>query len=71
MIDHADARLAETLLNDRSYVYARLDNAPLILNFEQQLAQQRAADEILRQIEAVIDFEFACLTRGVDPRTRS
>lgn len=50
------------------YRYAELDDAPLIIDFEQQLTQQREVEGMLRHIAAVIDFELACLTRGVDPR---
>lgn len=52
------------------YVYAGLDDAPLILGFEQQLAQLLERDEMLRRIAALVEFEFACLTRGIDPRTQ-
>lgn len=70
LIEHADARLAQKFLDESSYVYAGLDNAPLILDFELQLAQQRAADQTLRQIAAIIGFELDCVVRGIDPRAR-
>lgn len=52
------------------YRYAELDDAPLIIDFELQLAQQDEIDRMLRHIAAVIDFDLACVTRGLDPRTR-
>lgn len=54
---------------DPIYLYAALDDAPLILDFELQLAQQRERDPALQQIAAFVDFGLACLARGVDPRT--
>jgi len=66
-LDHV-SQLAGNLSKRRGYVYAHLDDAPLILSFEKQLAERQAVADILRQIEAVIDFEFACVVRGVDPR---
>jgi hypothetical protein len=66
--DTSDALIPGALPNRPIYVYAGLDDAPLILGFEQQLAQQREADEMLRQIAALVDFQLACLMRDTDPR---
>jgi hypothetical protein len=64
-----DAHFVDAFASRPLYIYAGLDDAPLILGFEQQLAQQREVDATLRQIAALVDFEFGCLLRGVDPRT--
>lgn len=61
-------RAAQALRPERIYVHAGLDGAPLILAFEQQLAQQQEAEAVLSQIAARVEFELACLLRGVDPR---
>lgn len=61
-------RAAPALQAERVYVHAGLDDAPLILAFEQQLAQQQEAEAVLSQITARVEFELACLLRGVDPR---
>ena len=67
---YSDAYFSEALSSFPNYVYAGLDSAPLIVDFDHQLAQQREVDSLLRQIGAVIEFELACLTRGIDPRER-
>lgn len=63
-----DTRSSDRLLRYPRYVYAELDRAPLIVGFDHQLAQQREADSLLRQIAAIVEFELACLTHGIDPR---
>lgn len=58
------------------YVYVPLENAPLVMPFQQQIApadpatDDADADAMLRQIAAAIDFELACLMQGIDPRPR-
>ena len=66
----ADALEDDDLEWQPLYVHAGLDNAPLILCFKVQLAQQRECDELLRQIAAAVDFDLACLMAGIDPHIR-
>lgn len=61
---------AGNLRTASEYRYVQLDEVPLIINFELQLAQQREVEQMLRHIAAVIDFDLACLARGIDPRAR-
>jgi hypothetical protein len=67
-VRQVDAPVSAAPTHNKRYLYAGLDDAPLILDFEQQLAQQRERDPALRQIAAFIDFGLACVMRGVDPR---